>query len=84
MKLSTFDIRKRILTKLVRHRIWGEKHTAYDNIPHGFPKHLWKDVRNELNHLIHEGFIREKPTGHGLHVSLNVEKKTQIEEIVLG
>ena len=84
MKLSSGEIRRRILTKMVRHAWWGGKHTAYDNIPRGFPKDLWKDVRVELDGLIHDGLIHTKPTGYGLHVSLNVEMKAEIERIVLG
>ncbi|MDO8537415.1 MAG: hypothetical protein Q7S21_00860 [archaeon] len=83
MKLSNFEIRKQILRKMVRHNYWGGKHTAFDNIPKGFPKHLWKEVKQELEQLIREGFIVKKPTGHGLHVSLNVQMKAEIEKIVL-
>ena len=82
MKLSPFEIRKRILTKMARHAWWGGKHTAYDNIPRGFPKDLWKDVRAELDALIKEGFILTKPTGYGLHLSLNVQRKGEIEQII--
>jgi hypothetical protein len=39
MKLSNRAIRITILKKMMRHNWWGEKHTAYDNIPRGFPKH---------------------------------------------
>jgi hypothetical protein len=84
MKLSPFIIRQRILSKMVRHNVWGEKHTAYDNIPRGFPKDKWKDVRVELDALIREGIIQTKPTGYGLHVSLNILRKDEIERIVLS
>jgi len=40
MKLSNLEIRKQILRKMVRHNYWGGKHTAFDNIPKGLPKHL--------------------------------------------
>ncbi len=82
MKLSSFEIRKRILYKLVRHNLWGGKHTAFDNIPKGFPKELWKDVKNEAEQLIREGLIVKKPTGYGLHISLNVRMKAEIEKII--
>ncbi|MDD5148015.1 MAG: hypothetical protein PHH08_00955 [Candidatus ainarchaeum sp.] len=67
---------------MVRHNWWGGKHTAFDNIPKGFPKELWKDVKNELEQLVREGFVVKKPTGYGLHVSLNVGKKAEIEKII--
>ncbi len=84
MKLSSFEIRRRILRKMVRHRWWAGKHTAFDNIPKGFPKELWKDVKKELEQLIREGFVVKKPAGYGLHVSLNVGMKAEIERIIFG
>ncbi len=82
MKLSSFEIRQRILRKMVRHNWWGGKHTAFDNIPKGFPKELWKDVKNELEQLVREGFVVKKPTGYALHVSLNVGMSVDIEKIL--
>lgn len=84
MKLSPSEIRKRLLYKLVRHDLWGGKHTAYDNLPKGFPKDLWKEVKKEADNLIREGFIVQKPTGYGLHVSLNMKMKPEIEKILFG
>ena len=82
MKLSNLEIRKQILRKMVRHNYWGGKHTAFDNIPKGLPKHLWKEVKKEIEQLIREGFIAKKPTGYGLHVSLNIQMKAEIERII--
>ncbi len=82
MKLSSFEVRKRVLRKMTRHNYWGGKHTAFDDTPRGFPKELWKDVRMELEQLIREGMVVEKPTGYGLHVSLNVKMKAEIEKII--
>jgi ATP-dependent DNA ligase len=82
MKLSSFEIRRRILRKMVRHSWWGGKHAAFDNIPKGFPKELWKDVKKELEQLAREGIVIKKPTGYGLHVSLNVRMKAEIERMV--
>ncbi len=82
MKLSSFEIRRRILRKMVRHSWWTGKHTAFDNIPKGFPKEMWKDVKKELKQLIREGLVIAKPTHYGSHVSLNVSMKAEIERIV--
>lgn len=57
---------------------------AFDNVPHGFPKELWKDVRQELEELVRDGLVVEKPAGYGLQVSLNVGKKAEIEEIIFS
>ena len=83
MKLSNYELRKWILKKMVRHNWWGGKHMAFDNIPKGAPKHIWKEIRNELELLIKENYVLKKPTGYGLHVSLNVKMKAEIEKIAL-
>ena len=82
MKLSSFEIKRHLLRKMTRHNWWGGKHTAYDDLTKGFPKELYKEVRNEINNLIKQGIIIEKSTGYGLHVSLNVEMKPEIEKII--
>jgi len=69
---------------MVRHNFWAGKHTAFDNIPKGFPPELTKDVKKELERLIKEGFVLKKPTHYGLHVSLNVQKKKEIEKIIFS
>ena len=83
MKLSNYELRKWILKKMVRHNWRGGKHTAFDNMPKGAPKHIWKEIRNELELLIKENYVLKKPTGYGLHVSLNVKMKAEIEKIAL-
>ncbi len=84
LKLSSHAIRRRILFKMARHRWWGGKHTAFDNIPKGFPKEFRNAVKQELDQLIREGLVVPKPTGYGLHVSLNVQKKAEIERIAFA
>jgi len=84
MKLSSREIRRLILRKMVRHNWWGGKHTAFDNIPKGSPKEIWKDIKKELEQLAREGIIIKKPTGYGLHISLNVKMKAGIEKIIFG
>ncbi len=69
---------------MVRHRWWGGKHTAFDNIPKGFPKELWKNVKKETEQLIREGLVVPKPTSYGLHVSLNVKMKAEIEKTIFN
>ncbi len=54
------------------------------NIPHGFPKELRKDVKKELKELIKQGLVLEKHTNYGLHVSLNIKKKKEIEKIIFS
>ncbi len=82
MKLSSFRVRRWILKKMARHNWWGGKHTAFDNIPKGAPKENWKTIRKELKTLIREGLVIPKKAPYGLHVSLNVKKKAEIERII--
>ncbi len=81
------EIRARLLFALVRHRKWGESHTAY--------KHMFRQFKSELlgkegmklatkiaEELIREGFIIKKPTHYGLQVSLNPRKSQEIKNLI--
>jgi len=76
------EVAKKILAKLYRHGYIGERHTAIDNVPKGFPKHLHGEVKKATKNLIKKGFIIAKPTRYGLQVSLNPRKKAEIERII--
>ncbi|MFH1802951.1 MAG: hypothetical protein ABH864_05910 [archaeon] len=78
------DIRRFILRKLVRHRMWVHKHTSIHNLPKGLPDYLRsrKDVRKVIDGMIKEGFLLTKPTNYGLEVSLNIQMKKEIEEFI--
>jgi hypothetical protein len=78
------DIKRFILRKLVRHRMWMHKHTSIHNLPKGLPDYLRsrKEVRKVVEELLKEKFLLSKPTNYGLEVSLNLEKKNEIEEII--
>jgi hypothetical protein len=75
-------IKARLLFKLARRRNWGASHTAFDDLKKGFkPKDhgmVWKTA--EL--LLKEGYLLKKPTGYGLHVSLNHKKSKAIKQII--
>ncbi len=78
------DIKRFILRKLVRHRMWAHKHTSIHNLPKGLPDSLRskKEVRKIIDELLKKGFLLSKPTNYGLEVSLNINKKKEIEEII--
>lgn len=80
------EIKKFILRKLVRHRIWMHKHTSIHNLQKGLPDYLRskKEVRKVIDELLKQGFLLSKPTNYGLEVSLNIHKKKEIEEIIAG
>jgi len=77
-------IKRFILRKLVRHRVWMHKHTSIHNLPKGLPDFLRssKEVKKVIQELIKEGFLLSKPTDYGLEVSLNIKKKKEIEDFI--
>lgn len=78
------DIKRFILRKLARHRIWMHKHTSIHNLQKGLPDYLRsrKEVRKVIEELLKNDFLLSKPTNYGLEVSLNIEKKKEIEEFI--
>ena len=72
----------KILYKLMRLGKWEHAHTSIDNLIKGFPKHKRGDVRKLISKLIKRGFLHVKPTAYGRQVSLNIERKKEIEEII--
>jgi len=78
----TDNIIKAILTKFHRHGYIGGKHTSIDNVPKGFPKHLYGKVKKATKELIKQNLIIIKPTAYGLQVSLNSHKMDEIEKII--
>jgi len=75
-------IKAEILKKLRRRDNWGNSHTAFDDLPRGFPKNLRGNVKDLADDLIKEGLLLEKPTGYGRHVSLNPRRKAEIGRII--
>ncbi len=75
------EILKIILRKLVYLGKWGGSHTSIDNVPKGFPKEIRGRVKEVARELIKRGWLLSKPTSYGLEVSLNPEKKKEIEEM---
>jgi len=73
---------KAILEKLLRHGYVGARHTALENLPKGFPKHLYKEATRTAEKLIKKGLIILKPTSYGLQVSLNPHMIAEIQEAI--
>lgn len=73
------NLKKIILRKLFRRRIIGGKHTAFENVMSGLPKHLYGEAKKTADELIKQGLMLTKPTSYGLQISLNPER---IEEII--
>jgi len=84
MEESYGEIKKFILRKLVRKRMWMHKHTSIHNLPKGLPDRLRssKEARKVIEELLKEGFLLSKPTHYGLEVSLNINKKQEIIKFI--
>lgn len=82
MHLGDEELVPWVLHKLARHGWWGAKHTSIDNVPKGAPKHAWSRIKETVKLLIKEGYIIPKPTGYGLEISLNFNKKEEIFRII--
>ena len=76
-------IKKFIVRKLYRQRVWVHKHTNIHNLPKGLSNELRnsKEVKKAIKELLNEQILLSKPTHYGLEVSLNSEKIRVIEEL---
>ena len=75
-------LKAQILKKLRRHEYWGGRHTAFDDLTKGIPKHLRGEAKDAAEELIVEELLLPKQTGYGLHVSLNPQKKAEIDNLI--
>ena len=82
MEFSNEIIKARILYHLRKKRVIGAKHTHYDTLRFGFPKHLGKAVETVAKELIKSSWLITKPTSYGLQVFLNKDKILEIEAFI--
>ena len=77
-------IKKFIVRKLYRKRIWMHKHTSIHNLHKGLSNELKasKEVKKSIEELLKDQILLSKPTHYGLEVSLNIKKKKEIEELI--
>ena len=63
---------------------WGASHTEERNIFKGLPKHLIgrKETKAALEDLYKKDFINKYMKTHEIHVSLNIDKKKEIEKFL--
>ena len=77
-------IKKFIVRKLYRKRMWMHKHTNINNLPKGLSNELRvsREVKKTIEELLKEQILLSKPTHYGLEVSLNPKKIREIEELI--
>ena len=76
------EIQATLLYHLRRKNVMGAKHTSYDTLKFGFPKHLGKEIEQAIQRILKKGWLITKPTSYGLQVSLNKEKLPEIEAYI--
>ncbi|MBW2976499.1 hypothetical protein KY347_03570 [Candidatus Woesearchaeota archaeon] len=76
-------IKKFVIRKLYRKRMWMHKHTNINNLPKGLPNELRasKELKKAIEELLKEQILLSKPTHYGLEVSLNPKKIKEIGEL---
>ncbi|MBN1501906.1 hypothetical protein JW930_00040 [Candidatus Woesearchaeota archaeon] len=77
-------IKRFIIRKLYRQKMWLHKHTNIHNLRKGLSNKLRvsKQVNQAIEELLEENLLLSKPTHYGLEVSLNPKKIREIEELV--
>ncbi len=77
-------IKKFIVRKLYRKKMWLHKHTNIHNLPKGLSNELRvsREVKKATEELLKEQILLSKPTHYGLEISLNPKKIKEIEEFI--
>ncbi|GAI24325.1 unnamed protein product [marine sediment metagenome] len=75
-----------IIASIFRKLFWmkkiGASHTAFDNLPKGFPRDMWKDVRKIGKELIRRNYLLARKHNYGFGISLNPKRLNEIVEII--
>lgn len=85
--MSKSDVEKiklHILKKLFDQQCWMHKHFNINNVPQGLPPHARDSriIKKAVDNLIKNKWLLSKPTHYGLELSLNINKKKEIEEYI--
>lgn len=77
-------IKLHILKKLFDQRCRMHKHFNINNVPQGLPPHERDSriIKKAIDDLIKNRWLLSKPTHYGLELSLNIEKKKEIEDYI--
>lgn len=75
-------IKGKILHKLARYGKFKASHTSIDNIQKGFPKHKRGEIKNIVEEMIKEDLLIVKPTRCGKEVSINLNNKEKVFELI--
>ena len=76
------QIKGKILHKLSRRGNFKASHTSIDNLPKGFPNHMWNRVKKLSKEMIKEGLLLSKPTAYGKEVSINLNEMDEVLRLI--
>ncbi len=62
--------------------IIGAKHTAFEHVTAGIPKHFHGNAKSAAERLIKQEFILAKLSSYGLQISLNPERIDEMIEMI--
>ncbi len=77
MILGEENIRFQLIWKLFHNGAFGKGSLYEETLLGGIPKHLIRKAREELNNLIKEGLICQKPKKYGLKYYLDFNEETK-------
>ena len=77
-------IKLHILKKLFDQKRWMNTHFNINNLPQGLPPHKRDSriIKKAVDDLIKNEWLLSKPTHYGLELSLNIDKKKEIEDYI--
>lgn len=79
---SEEQLEAHILYCLARRRRWGEKHMPLIYVRSGLPPAYRGDAEDIAKRLRNKGFLSWLPKTGGIHVSLRLDKRKEITEII--
>ena len=84
VKRDVEKIKLHILKKLFDQRCWMHKHFSINNLQQGLPSHARdsKIIKKAVDELAKSNWLLSKQTFYGLELSLNINKKKDIEEYI--
>lgn len=75
-----------IIASIFRKLFWmkkiGASHTSFDNLPKGFPRNMWKDIKKIGKELIRKNYLLTGKHSYGMGISLNPKRLNEIVEII--
>ena len=82
IELTNEEKRGKILEKLARMKKFEGAHTSVRDAAKGWPKHMVGEIFELIDRMIKDGLLKCKPTEYGKQISINLEKKDEVERLI--